>query len=94
MLTKYFEEEMGDVIEAEKKISHIKLAERVEAKLDDQKFLKAQKLGADVHPTLCPLTSSLIPINLNGHTHPLFRVVVSMTFAHQLYPTTIISTAV
>jgi nucleosome binding factor SPN SPT16 subunit len=48
MLTKYFEDEMGDIIEAEKKISHIKLAERVEAKLDDQKFLKAQKLGAEV----------------------------------------------
>lgn len=39
---------MGNIIEAEKKISHIKLAEKVESKLDDQKFLKAQKLGADV----------------------------------------------
>jgi hypothetical protein len=95
MLTKYFEEEMGDIIEAEKKISHIKLAERVEAKLDDQKFLKAQKLGADVPSrSPVPLTSSLIPINWNGPIRPSFKVVVSTTFVHQLYPTTIISTAV
>jgi nucleosome binding factor SPN SPT16 subunit len=39
---------MGEIIEAERKVSHIKLAEKVEAKLDDQKFLKSQKLGADV----------------------------------------------
>jgi nucleosome binding factor SPN SPT16 subunit len=51
LLTKYFEEEMGDIIENERKVSHIKIAERVEGKLDDQKFLKAQKLGADVSPT-------------------------------------------
>ena len=85
---------MGDIIEAEKKISHIKLAERVEAKLDDQKFLKAQKLGADVVPTLISSYISLIPISLNGHIPLSFRVVVSMTFVHQLYPATIISMAV
>ena len=86
---------MGDIIEAEKKISHIKLAERVETKLDDQKFLKAQKLGADVPSrSPVPLTPSLIPINLNGHIRPSFKVVVSTTFVRQLYPTTIISTAV
>jgi hypothetical protein len=39
---------MGDIIEAERKVSHIQLAELVEGKLDDQKFLKSQKLGADV----------------------------------------------
>ena len=39
---------MGNIIEGEKKITHMKLAERVEAKLDDQKFLKSQKLGSDV----------------------------------------------
>jgi len=39
---------MGEIIENERKVSHIRLAERVESKLDDQKFLKAQKLGADV----------------------------------------------
>jgi FACT complex subunit SPT16 len=50
LLTKYFEEEMGNVFENEQKITHMKLAEKVEAKLDDQKFLKAQKLGADVPP--------------------------------------------
>lgn len=48
MLTKYFEEEMGEIIETERKVSHIKLAERVESKLDDSKFLKSQRLGADV----------------------------------------------
>jgi nucleosome binding factor SPN SPT16 subunit len=48
LLTKCFEEEMGDVIENERKITHLKLAEKVEAKLEDQKFLKSQKLGADV----------------------------------------------
>lgn len=39
---------MGNVIETERKVTHIKLAERVEGKLDDQKFLKSQKLGAEV----------------------------------------------
>ena len=39
---------MGDIIENEQNVPHIKLAERVETKLDDQKFLKSQKLGADV----------------------------------------------
>ena len=42
---------MGEIIEKERKFSHIKLAEKVETKLDDQKFLKAQKLGADVPPS-------------------------------------------
>jgi len=41
---------MGDIIENEQKVTHMRLAERVEAKLDDQKFLKSQKLGADVQP--------------------------------------------
>jgi nucleosome binding factor SPN SPT16 subunit len=48
LLTKFFEEEMGEIIETERKVSHIKLAEKVEAKLDDQKFLKSQRLGPDV----------------------------------------------
>jgi len=48
LLTKYFEDEMGDIIENEKKMSHSKLAERIESKLDDQRFIKSQKLGADV----------------------------------------------
>lgn len=43
---------MGDIIETERKVSHVKLAERVETKLDDQKFLKSQKLGVDVLPIL------------------------------------------
>ena len=41
---------MGNIIETERKVTHIKLAEKVEGKLDDQKFLKSQKLGADVYP--------------------------------------------
>ena len=46
---------MGDAIENERKITHTKLAEKVEAKLDDQKFLKSLKLGADVRgPSLSP----------------------------------------
>jgi len=49
---------MGDAIENERKITHIKLAEKVEAKLDDQKFLKSQKLGADVRRSLRLLTFS------------------------------------
>jgi nucleosome binding factor SPN SPT16 subunit len=48
LLTKYFEEEMSEIIEAEKKVSHMKLSERIESKLDDQKFFKTQKVGADV----------------------------------------------
>jgi nucleosome binding factor SPN SPT16 subunit len=39
---------MGNIIESERKVTHIKLAEKIEGKLDDQKFLKSQKLGADV----------------------------------------------
>ena len=48
LLTTYFEEEMSEIVETEKKVSHMKLSERVESKLDDAKFLKSQKLGADV----------------------------------------------
>ena len=58
-MTKYFEDEMSEIIEAEKKVSHIKLAERIESKLDDQKFLKTQKLGADV-PPLCFISLTIV----------------------------------
>jgi len=47
---------MGDIIENEQKVTHMRLAERIEAKLEDQKFLKAQKLGADVHSSQNNLT--------------------------------------
>jgi nucleosome binding factor SPN SPT16 subunit len=54
---------MGDIIETERKVTHMKLAERVEAKLDDQKFLKSQKLGADVCPVIFGAKRSLIQIS-------------------------------
>jgi nucleosome binding factor SPN SPT16 subunit len=58
---------MGDIIETERKVTHMKLAERVEAKLDDQKFLKSQKLGADVHLSCSRANISSTQNNWNGH---------------------------
>ena len=85
---------MGDIIETERKVTHMKLAERVEAKLDDQKFLKSQKLGADVCPFILGAKSSLIQISWSGHIPPSFKVEGFTISVHQLYPMTIIFTAV
>jgi len=81
---------MGDIIEAERKVTHMKLAERVEAKLDDQKFLKSQKLGADVHllPNLAYFSST--QTSWNGRIHQLYKVAEYMISALRLSPMTTI----
>jgi len=98
---------MGDAIENERKITHTKLAEKVEAKLDDQKFLKSQKLGADVRspPRLPAFTHfqcfamvpfsdirSLTRTNSNGPTTQSSKAAEAMTFVPPPSPTQTIST--
>lgn len=45
----YFVEEMSRIIDEEKKVTHDQLSQKIEAKIDDEKFFKAKelKLGAD-----------------------------------------------
>lgn len=43
-MTNYFVEEMSEILDAEKKISHRALADKVSNKIDDQKFFQQQKL--------------------------------------------------
>ena len=77
---------MGDIIETERKVTHMKLAERVEAKLDDQKFLKSQKLGAEVYSLFHKTYSSSTQTNWNGHTLPLSKVEAYTISVLRLYP--------
>ncbi len=46
----YFVDEMSRIIDEEKKITHDKLSEKIESKIDDEKFFKSKemKLGPDV----------------------------------------------
>jgi len=64
---------MGDIIETERKVSHVKLAERVESKLDDQKFLKSQKLGADVFQFLNMVDVQFDPDQLEWAYTPIIQ---------------------
>lgn len=50
IMNKFFVDEMSEIIDDEKKVSHAQLALKIEAKLDDNKFFKSKdlKLGADV----------------------------------------------
>jgi|SRR5579859_5720898 nucleosome binding factor SPN SPT16 subunit len=90
LLTKFFEEEMGDIIEAERKVTHMKLAERVEAKLDDQKFLKSQKLGADVHLLAHLAHFSSTQTSWNGRIRQLYKVAEYTISVLRLCPMTTI----
>lgn len=78
---------MGDIIEKERKVSHMRLAERVEGKLEDTKFIKSQKLGSDVKIHFVPLIISLTQINWNGRIPLSFKVAVLTISVHQHYPT-------
>jgi nucleosome binding factor SPN SPT16 subunit len=43
-MTNYFVEEMSDILDSEKKITHRALADKVANKIDDTKFFEKQKL--------------------------------------------------
>ena len=43
LLTEYFVEEMSSILDAEKKVTHKELAEKIDGKLDDTKFFKNLK---------------------------------------------------
>lgn len=45
LLTNYFVEEMSEILDAEKNITHKALADKVTDKIDDQKFFQKQKLA-------------------------------------------------
>ena len=49
IMNKYFVDEMSEIIDDEKKVTHAQLASKIESKLDDDKFFKSKdlKLGAD-----------------------------------------------
>lgn len=55
-MNKFFVDEMSEIIDDEKKVSHAQLASKIEAKLDDDKFFKSKdlKLGADVGSFFAP----------------------------------------
>ena len=61
-LMAYFSEQMSDVIESDKKITHEKIAEQLEAKLEDgpywQKFKPTDGVGFS--PSLCALASCTV----------------------------------
>jgi nucleosome binding factor SPN SPT16 subunit len=46
----YFSDEMSTIIDAEQKITHEKLAERVEQQLEDSKTWKGFDAGSGVRP--------------------------------------------
>ncbi|KAK9470440.1 FACT complex subunit-domain-containing protein [Dipodascopsis tothii] len=48
-MTKYFAKEMSTIIDEERKIKHVELADKIEDKIDDANFLKSKnvKLGSD-----------------------------------------------
>ncbi|CAZ80542.1 unnamed protein product [Tuber melanosporum] len=61
----YFIDEMSTIIDEEKKITHMQLSQKIEAKIDDEKFFRAKemKLGPDFDPlqldwTVGPLVQS------------------------------------
>ena len=45
IMTNYFVEEMSDILDSEKKITHRALADKVSNKIDDTKFLEKQKVS-------------------------------------------------
>lgn len=59
IMNKYFVDEMSEIIDDEKNVTHEALASKIEAKVDEEKFFKAKdlKLGPDVcvsvHTKVC-----------------------------------------
>lgn len=49
-MTGYFVEEMSDILDSEKKISHRAFADKVANKIDDTKFFQSQKLAKNFDP--------------------------------------------
>jgi nucleosome binding factor SPN SPT16 subunit len=45
LMTNYFVDEMSEILDSEKKVSHKALADKVSAKIDDQKFFEKQKVS-------------------------------------------------
>lgn len=80
----YFIDEMSTIIDEEKKITHGQLSQKIEAKIDDDKFFRAKemKLGPDVrfiHSLLyiaykAEFCHSLIHYNLTGLSGHWYRV--------------------
>lgn len=54
IMNQYFVDEMSTIVDEEKKVTHTVLAQKIEAKLDDDKFFRAKemKLGQDVSPII------------------------------------------
>ncbi|KAF2654143.1 SPT16-domain-containing protein [Lophiostoma macrostomum CBS 122681] len=50
LMTNYFVEEMSEILDSEKKISHRTFADKVANKIDDQKFFQSQKLAKNFDP--------------------------------------------
>ncbi|KAG9252018.1 FACT complex subunit-domain-containing protein [Emericellopsis atlantica] len=60
LMTPYFLDEMSDILDAEKKVKHSKLADQIDKKLDDNKFWKSVEL-----PGKGKLPSDFDPANLD-----------------------------
>ncbi|KAF2192426.1 SPT16-domain-containing protein [Zopfia rhizophila CBS 207.26] len=50
LMTKYFVEEMSEILDAEKKISHRAFSDKIAAKIDDAKFFQKQKVSNNFDP--------------------------------------------
>ncbi|KAL5114984.1 FACT complex subunit spt16 [Pleosporales sp. CAS-2024a] len=50
LMTNYFVEEMSDILDSEKKITHRALADKVANKIDDAKFFEKQKVSKNFDP--------------------------------------------
>jgi len=68
LMTPYFLEEMSSVLDAEKKVKHSALAEKVDKKLDDEKFWKKVEL-----PNKTKLPAELDPAQLDWVTGPVIQ---------------------
>lgn len=68
LMTPYFLEEMSNILDQEKKVKHSTLADKVDKKLDDDKFWKAVQL-----PNKSKLPSDLDPSQLDWVTGPVIQ---------------------
>lgn len=68
LMTPYFLEEMSNILDQEKKVKHSALADKVDKKLDDDKFWKTVQL-----PNKSKLPSDLDPSQLDWVTGPVIQ---------------------
>ncbi|CAI4215130.1 unnamed protein product [Parascedosporium putredinis] len=68
LMTPYFLEEMSNILDQEKKVKHSTLADKVDKKLDDDKFWKTVQL-----PNKSKLPSDLDPTQLDWVTGPIVQ---------------------